>query len=49
MISLGVGACTPTDDEELSTADVVIGYNSVSRVIVEEFPDQPEEGCDITT
>ena len=49
VISLGVGACAPTDDEELNMADVVIGYNSVSRVIIEEFPNQPEKGCDITT
>ncbi len=46
VISLGVGACAPTEDgDDIPTSDVVTGYNSVSRIIVEELPNQNEENC----
>lgn len=50
VISLGVGACEPADDGSLiPTSTVVTGYNSVSRFIIEELPNQIEENCIVPT
>lgn len=46
VISLGVGPCDPTNaDDVIASADVVTGYNSVSRIIVEELPNQKSDNC----
>ena len=39
-VSLSVGACAGLD---LSTSQVLTGYNSVSRFIIEEFPDEDQK------
>ena len=44
-IGLSVGACLNTDDEDFTTSDVMTGYNSVSRFIIEEVPNQNQDEC----
>ena len=40
VIGLSVGACVDTD---APTSEVMTGYNSVSRFIIQELPDQGQE------
>lgn len=42
-IGLSVGACADAEVLDISTADVLTGYNSVSRFIIEEFPDENQQ------
>lgn len=44
-IGLSVGACLNTEDEDFTTSDVMTGYNSVSRFIIEEVPNQNQDEC----
>ena len=44
-ISLSVGPCKGSEGLDFSTSDVLTGYNSVSRFIVEEFPDENRQQC----
>ena len=44
-IGLSVGACLETEGQEFTTSDVITGYNSVSRFIVEELPNQNQDEC----
>ena len=44
-IGLAVGGCLNAEDEDLTTSDVVTGYNSVSRFIIEEVPNQNQNEC----
>ena len=49
VLSLGVGSCVFSEEEVvLASADVVTGYNSVSRFIIEELPNQ-DDACDVIT
>ena len=45
MIGLSVGACPDSEGLDFTTADVLTGYNSVSRFIIEELPDEDQEQC----
>ena len=46
VISLVVGACQPSDFEDIvPSGRVMTGFNSVSRITIEEFPDQ-DVRCD---
>ena len=44
-IGLSVGMCLNSDGEEFTTSEVVTGYNSVSRFIIEEVPNQNQNEC----
>ena len=44
-IGLSVGACSNSDNEEITTSEVMTGYNSVSRFIIEEVPNQNQNEC----
>lgn len=44
-IGLSVGACTDSEGLGFTTSQVLTGYNSVSRFIIEELPDENQEQC----
>ena len=44
-IGLSVGACLNSEEEEFTTSEVMTGYNSVSRFIIEEVPNQNQDEC----
>lgn len=44
-IGLSVGACTDSEGLDFTTSEVLTGYNSVSRFIIEEFPDEDQQQC----
>ena len=43
VIGLSVGACGDTEGLDIATSEVMTGYNSVSRFIIEELPDENQQ------
>lgn len=46
-IGLSVGACADSAGLDFTTSEVLTGYNSVSRFIIEELPDENQEQCNM--